>query len=481
LSRNAVSAVIPTVLSRSTVNAAIPFAAGKAATELVSTTVAALTNGALRTMIPTKVKIAATALLSLTLMGTGITWAAHGDGRGAPSPTTTAVAAIVPTSTPAPATEVSATEPADQPERGRGDEKPTTNGKVVAIAKDGKSFTIEVAAQGRGDEPGKLVIKITDKTAIAYNGVAENGAKLTEGYHARVQLENGSKDVAAVVTFAATDSGRRGPDMAGKVVEATPNAKSISFVYAGREERGAEPKKNTIPFDDKTVIAFTNFAAGQAKITDGYTVWVWLADDGKSAAKVYFIGTAGEPGRRDDKRLDLNGKVVAVAPNAKQITIASPAGRGEEPTKQEIAINDKTSVIYNNVGLDGTKLTEGYQAQVWLADGSKDTAAKVVLTGAVAERWTTITGKVMEVSAISKDGMTVAIEHQAVARGEEPKKMKIKIPAAAKVTFSGVGPDEAKPTVGFDVQIRLLDNSTDTAALATFFKSTPRPERGRDR
>jgi hypothetical protein len=191
---------------------------------------------------------------------------------------------------------------------------------------------------------------------------------------------------------------------------------------------------------------------------------------------------AGDVGRRDEKRADLNGKVAVVAPNGKQISVASPAGgRGEEPAKQEITIGDKTTVIYNTVQVDGTKPTEGYHVQVWFAEGSKDTAAKVVFIGTPPERWTTIAGKVMELSAIGKDGMTIEIEQPAVARGEDAKRMKIKIPTTAKVSYSGVGPNEAKPAVGFDVQIRLKDDSNDTAAQATFFKASPNPERKRDR
>jgi hypothetical protein len=489
LSRNVASAAVPAALTRSTVNAAIPFAAGKTATELVSTTVAALTDGVLRTMILTKVKIAATALLSLAFIGTSITWAARGDGRSAAAPTTTdtaAFAARTPTPTaasPVAANEISPVllenEPIEPQDRGnRGNDTPTNTGKVVSVGKDGKSFSIEMLAKVRGEEPGKLEIKITDKTAITYNSVRENGAKLTEGYLARVTLENGSKDIAAAVNFFGTDAGRQGPDLMGEVAGSTKD--SITLIAAGpRGERGAEPIKETIPFDNKTVMVFGNVAAGQAKIADGYRTSVWLADDGKTAGKIQLIGMAGDVGRRDGKQPDFGGKVVAVGANGKSLTFESRGGRGEEPKKEEIKLEDKTSIIYNNVGTDGTKLTEGYQAQVWLADGSKDTAAKVVLTGTVPERWTTISGKVTEISAVGKDGITIVVEQPAANRGEEPTKTKITIPAIAKVSYSGVGPNEAKPTVGFDIQVRLKDNSNDTAASATFMKSGPRQEGGR--
>ena len=369
----------------------------------------------------------------------------------------------------------------DQPERVRDNETPTTNGKVIAIDKDGKSFSIEVQPQARGEAPGKLEIKITDNTTVTYYSVPENGAKPTEGYQARIRLQNGSKDMAETVAFAGAETGRRSADFMGEVAGSSKD--SITLIAAGpRGERGVEPKKQTIPLDSKTVIVFSNVAGGQAKITDGYRAAVVLADDGKTAAKVQLTGMAGDVGRRDreEKRPDLNGKVAVVAPNARQITVESLAGgRGEEPTRKEITIGDKTSVVYNNVQADGTKPTEGYHVQIWFAEGSKDTAAKVVFSGNVPERWISLSGKVIEVAAIGKEGMTIEIEQPAQARGDEPKRTKIKIPATAKVSYSGVGPNEAKPTVGFDVQIRLKDDSNDTATQVTFQKPGPGQERGR--
>ena len=53
-----------------------------------------------------------------------------------------------------------------------------------------------------------------------------------------------------------------------------------------RGERGAELPKQTIPLDDKTVLAFSNVGKDGAKIAAGLQAQVWLADDGKTAGKV---------------------------------------------------------------------------------------------------------------------------------------------------------------------------------------------------
>jgi hypothetical protein len=417
---------------------------------------------------------------------------------------------VAPTATPAPVTEPSATEPANanfildedpdplpanQPERGRRDEEPTTGGKVVAIAGDGKSFTIDVPTQmfvnGRNQVFTKTTIKITEKTAITYNNVPENGAKLTEGYHAGVRLEKGSKDVAAAVRFTKGDIGRQKPDVVGEVVG--PTKDSITLTH-GPIERGGELKKETIPFNKETLLVFHGVATGEAKITEGYHAQVYLADDGKTADHVQLFGKAGDAGRPPDKARDtrfppdlnkqpaITGTVVAVSADGKTLTVESPGGRNAEPkNRQEIKVSDKTSLIYNNVLLDGTKPTVGYGVWVWLVEGSKDTAMKLGFTGTLPpEPGTVIKGKVVEVSAVGKEGMTISIE-QSGARGEEPKRTKVKIPTTAKVAFNGVGPDEAKPTVGYSVTLRIRDGSTDTAKQVNFFKAAPVEERKRER
>jgi hypothetical protein len=91
----------------------------------------------------------------------------------------------------------------------------------------------------------------------------------------------------------------------------------------------------------------------------------------------------------------------------------------------------------------------------------------VALAGNVPERWTTVSGKVVGVSA---DGTTITLEHPSNARGEEPKRIEIKITVQTRLSFSNVGPDGAKPTEGYTAQIRLLDGSKDTATQATFTK-----------
>ena len=82
LSQNAASAGVPTSVVSSTIKAASLFAAGQAAaTGVISAKVAALTEGVLKAMLLTKLKIPLTVAVALT--GTGVARFGHTDARKA--------------------------------------------------------------------------------------------------------------------------------------------------------------------------------------------------------------------------------------------------------------------------------------------------------------------------------------------------------------------------------------------------------------
>src|SRR5262249_33761394 len=112
-------------------------------------------------------------------------------------------------------------------------------GKVVAVAKDGSSFTIETPANERDGEPKRIEIKIGPKTTIVYNGVSTNGAKPTEGYIAAVILADG---VASSVVFNGPAGGRgRGPSNAltGTVAAIAPKDMGFTLEMSPRSRTEA--------------------------------------------------------------------------------------------------------------------------------------------------------------------------------------------------------------------------------------------------
>jgi len=91
-----------------------------------------------------------------------------------------------------------------------------------------------------------------------------------------------------------------------------------------------------------------------------------------------------------EKQEVLRGKVVGVK-GAQGIVLEVPplgGGREEQPPTREIRFTDKTIVMYQGAGPGGAKPTEGYFAQVWLEEGAKDAADRVMMGATVAgRRW----------------------------------------------------------------------------------------------
>jgi RNA polymerase sigma factor (sigma-70 family) len=453
------SAAVPAALVDSTVKAAIPFAAGKAATGLVSAAVVALSEGALRTMYWNKLKIAAAALVALAILGTGVGSMAHWALADRPR--------------------AAGQEAGDRGgDAGRRDARPDDQamliaGRVVAVGKDGKSFVLEVPSQERGErgaEPKKVDVKIADKTVVTYAGVGPDGAKPTEGYAAQVRLENGN--TAASVAFRGT-AGTRNPDVSGKVTAVAADGKGITVEVSPARGRGddVQPAKTVdIKFNDKTVVIYSAVAKDGAKLTPDYRASVWLEDGpkGSSAASVHLFGNDQVVEGRDGPPADVSGRVVAVANDGKTITLEqSPQNRGDEPKRIDIKLGDKTTVAYQNVTADGTKVAEGFQARIWLENGSKDQAGKAVFAGVPKERWPVVAGTVV---AAGKDGKTFTLEQPARTRAEEPKRIEVTLTDKTRTAYSGVGPDGAKPTEGYRVQVWLEDESNGRAVAVEFAK-----------
>jgi RNA polymerase sigma factor (sigma-70 family) len=468
LSQNAASASVPASLVTPTVGAALPFAAGTAANALVPAQVAALAEGALQTMTLLKLKVTA-AVLVLAMLGTGLTWAASGDGKGdsgSPAAPVAPAAATIPA--PAPISEAVSLVEQDRDRRplGPNESEPEMSGRVVEVAKDGKSITIETPPATRGGAPGKVTVKFGDKTATTYISVAANGATPTEGYQANVWFAKDSKEVAATIVFNGPDILRRGGDVTGKVTEFA-EGKSITIEPAGRARRGEEVKKEAIPLDAKTVVTFTNITKGEAKMAVGQTATVWYADDGKTAGKVQLAGSA-EPFRRDEKRPDFVGLVTRATDDGSKFVMSGwSAQRGGETKLLTITLAEKATVLFHNVPADGTKVAPDMRVSVWLAENSMDTAVKVSVTGSVPERWAMISGKVV---AVAKDGKSFTVEVPPSKRGEEAKRTEVKLTDKTKLAFNSVGPGEAKVTEGLMAHVRLLDGSNDTAGQALFYK-----------
>jgi hypothetical protein len=333
---------------------------------------------------------------------------------------------------------------------------------VVAVAKDGKGFTLEVRA--RGEEPRRIDVKYTDKTQVTYDRVGPGEAKLTEGCGARAWLKEGSKDTAARVSLTGNGGPRgRRRTIEGQVVSVAADGKGVTLGARGAraDERGVDVK-----FTAQTRITFSAVENGGAKPSAGYFAQAWLEPGSTdTAARIGFHGNRA--GGRGGTPPDRSGKVVAIAKDGKGLTLElPPAERGAEATRLEIKLTDKTRALFHGIGPGGAMPAEGYTALVWLEKGSKDTAAQVVFRGGAEERAQEFTGKVVGVAADGK-GVTVEVAER---RGTEVRTVDVKCTDHTEIVYNGVGPDGARPTKGYSARVRLEEGSKDTAGQVVFFQ-----------
>jgi RNA polymerase sigma factor (sigma-70 family) len=165
------------------------------------------------------------------------------------------------------------------------------------------------------------------------------------------------------------------------------------------------------------------------------------------------------------------GLVAAISQDHKQLTLALlPQRKGEQPRTKEIKLSGKTELAYFGIGPDGARPTKGYQAKIWLEQGSADTAARIYFKSkAGAKKLPHLSSRVV---AVSKDGkeITLALPSKKI-KGKKPKEtkqIKIRFTDKTVLTFANVGKDGAKPAENYLANVWLEKNSKDTAAAVVF-------------
>ena len=448
LSQNAAAAV-PAVLVSSTVEAAILFAAGKAAAGLVSATVAALTEGVLHTMFLTKLKFATAALLALAMLRTGVGVVSYRSLAGAADQGRTADR--VRTAERNPDQEPREYAAAAEGERGvREGRKPADiSGKITAI--DGMTLSLEGGA-ARGEEPKKFTVKMTDKTKVEFPGLLQDIAKkLKVGDTVAVWYQEGSKDMAASV------QANRAPDVTGKIKSADGTTLIVEIPGPGR----GEVTKAAIMLTDKTKVA-SGARGGEAetKLQVGYVASVWLLEG--SSKEVAAAIQVNRP------RPDVGGTISALSADGKVLTVAVRS-RGGEDSKTEVRLADATKIEFTGGEETAKKIKVGQTITVWWQEGSTDTAGTVLIN--LQRRGPDVTGTL---SAISADGKTITLENR--KRGEDTvTTTEIKLTAKTELEFAGTDKaEEKKLTVGYHVAIWLQEGSKDTAAVVRAQKPASR-------
>jgi RNA polymerase sigma factor (sigma-70 family) len=452
LAGNAAAAAVPGPLAAGTVKAAAAVAAGVGPAGVVSAPVAALTEGVLRSMFLVKQQLRVAVLLTLGALTAGagaLGQPARAQKREEPPPA-----------------EARRAQP-EAPRRRPDGRFPSLAGRVVAAAADGKAMTLEV--RPRGQAARKVEVQLPADAEVSYDQVGPGGAKPTAGYTARVWLKEGSDDTAERVSFLGFDPNRRTALM-GRVNAVAEDGKSFTlqavFGMEDLRETGVQSAPVEIKLTPQTQVTFSGVGVDGARPAVGDRAQVSLVSGSKdTAARVHFTGPDTTAAWRGP-RADYSGKVVALDAGGKGLTLElqrRPPGDAEGK-RVEVRFTPRTKALFDSVPAGGAKPTVGYRAEVWLAEGSKDTAVTVRYLGSRPNRAASLSGKV---TAAAADGKSFTLE-TTPARGAAAKTVTVKLTEKTRVTYSGVGPGGAKPTAGYRASLLLEDGSPDTAAQVRF-------------
>jgi len=164
---------------------------------------------------------------------------------------------------------------------------------------------------------------------------------------------------------------------------------------------------------------------------------------------------------------DLTGKVSALADDGKSFTLETPPpAKKEPPGKRTVRLDEQTKLSYVNVPLKGEKLTVGYQARVWFAEGSTELAVAVTLGGQkTSAPEPDLAGPVL---AVSTDGKEITLQLPRKTKTEPSRTVTVKLGDQTKLSYSLVPIDGEKPTVGYNASVWLVAGSKDTASAVTF-------------
>jgi len=252
-------------------------------------------------------------------------------------------------------------------------------GKVVAVAADGKSVTLE-------SRPELKQPKI-DKGAAAEGKPAKGEGKPAKGD----ALPEGKPAKGEAVPEAKPAKGDVLPEAKPAKGEGLPEAKPLKGEAIAPEPKQAKveipAQKIDVAIGAATKVVYFGVAPGGAAPTEGYRASVWL--DGAVAKAIVFDAAAG----KEKKGPDISSAIVAVSADGKRITItAQPKAKGEKgekidkadkvekekPEERQIDISE-AKVIFNNVHPGQAKPAEGYQAQIWVDPQAPGSATMVIL------------------------------------------------------------------------------------------------------
>jgi RNA polymerase sigma factor (sigma-70 family) len=478
LSQNVSAAAVPAQVLSATMEAASLFAAGQAAAGALPVKVAALTEGVLKTMLMSKLKNAAVAVLVAVLACSGFGLVGYTVTAGQPrlagaDKSTTEAAAKLPNEAGRFADLAALARPAEEkvPDlfttlQGRGPERvgdrAPANPDLRAIFKsvDTTANTISVAVGGdRLNPPAEKTFALAKDLEVAFGHgggrgqVALKPGKLSDLPSGAQVLLSLSADQKTVVSILA-----EGPVVRGLLKTVDANKGTLTVVTSQGRDNGDEKtvsvaKNAEIGIDDGHG---RRFSIKEAKLTDlagGAQVTLWLTVDQKAAEAVLAEGPT------------MFGVVKGI--EKKTITLVGGVGRGvgEERTFE---VSPTATILIDDGKGRRLSVKEGT-----LADIPPGAAALARLTldgGTVAQlrvEGPAVSGTIKGVDA-TKGTITYAI---GAGRGENPEEKTLPVAKDVRIFIEGTETklgDVKIPENGLRASLKLTLDQKMIQAVMTF-------------
>ena len=258
------------------------------------------------------------------------------------------------------------------------------------------------------------------------------------------------------------------PDVVGVVEKVSADGKTLDVKTESPDQGGGE-KTIQLKRTDKTHLVFTSVGPGDARIHKGCFIAAWLSEGSKDTAScMHLAGATSASGQAPDQA----GLVGEVAADGKSFTLLPvDAADTDKPEKIVCRLTDKTGLTFSHVPANGARLEKGMRASVWLAEGSKQTAARVRLYAAAAQppagasrTKPAYQGKVTQV----EEGKRITLEVPAKEEGERPARKTIALSAETQQLYDNVPEGGASPKVGYTCVVWLGEGANASAKRVTF-------------
>ncbi len=274
LSQNAASAAVPAPLVVSTVQAAAQLAAGKTAAGLVSAKVAALTEGVLKAMFLTKLKMAAALVLVIGLLAVGSGLLGHRALAGTAADPAEAALDKPPTPTNLAALQ--------RPKKEQPRDGTLVTGPLEAVDAVKRTVTISIFSRKEGESTGKTFAVAKD-AKIQKDFAPAKLADLKPGGRVTLKL---SADKTAVVSISLV-----GRTVSGEFFDA--GKKTITVTV---EARGGVKEKRTFPIAKDAKVTVAGKAATLGDLKEGTRVMLTFSADDENIIQIQTAAGGGRKG-----------------------------------------------------------------------------------------------------------------------------------------------------------------------------------------